>query len=60
MSVTYPVSVWSGVIPPSAGDAVMLSKMQTYIRHRSQQEGEQPEIFIILLVYFLAPPFLFL
>ena len=43
MSFTYPVSAWSGVIPPSAGDAVMLSNMQTYMNHKSQQDGGQPE-----------------
>ena len=50
MSVTFPVNAWSHVIPPSTGDAVVLSKRQTYIRYRSQQEAGQPVTFIISLV----------
>ena len=58
MSVAYAVSAWSGVIPPSAGDDVMLNNMQTYIKHKSQQEAGQPGRFMILLVYFFALPIL--
>ena len=51
MSVT-PVNAWIGVIPPSAGDAEMLSKRQTDARHERQQEAGQPDRFIIMVVYF--------
>ena len=38
--VTCPINAWSGV-HPIAGDAVMLSNMQTYIKHKvNKKQGK--------------------
>ena len=52
MSGTCPVSAWRGVMPPSAGEDVVLSNTCIYVKQSNPQDAGQPLRFMMVLTYY--------